>query len=86
MVAKTCLGNLRFVVLLVNFLDSRAHNTVVARNDRVFKAKVNISLLIDCTLKEAMRPSFDILKVVGSQHPGVAFVQRASMKFNRVAA
>ena len=72
-------------MFFVNIFDSLSHDTVITRNDGVFKAEVDVPLFIDSALKELMRPLFNCFNVVSSQKPGITKVKYTSMQFNRIA-
>ena len=78
-VAKSRFGNFCLVVLLVNLFDGCSHDTVITRDYGVFESQVDVSLFVDRTLEEAMRPSLDLIEVICRQHPGIAFVERATV-------
>ena len=85
-VAKSRFGNFCFVVLFVNLFDGCSHDTVVTRDNGVLKSEIDVSLFIDRTLEEAMRPSLDLIEVICRQHPGVALVERAAVQLHGIAA
>jgi len=75
-----------FVLPFVNVFDCRPHYAVIARNHRVFKAQIDITLFIQGPLEKTMCPVSHLLYRIGGQHPGVALVQGTTMQLNRVAA
>ena len=83
-IGQARLSHLGFVVLFVDGLDGRAHDSVVTRHHGILEAQVDVPLLIEGALEKPMGPGLYLFNGIGRQHPGVALFQAATVHLHRI--